>query len=149
MNAKLNVSKPRDDSILYPDEKAPFHVPDTNPGFRTFDPAVVCILKNHCVYSLAVLLWLLMEDKYCRPDYAETSDVKQVYAAIAQGRDSKNILRRLEKGDLTSGGRIEGLNIVQSTFNLPKEESLSSWLENFKVKVTSVLSTYETMETRV
>ena len=75
--------------------------------------------------------------------------MKRVYAAIAQGRDSKNILRRLEKGDLTSGGRIEGLNIVQSTFNLPKEESLSSWLENFKVKVTSVLSSYETMETTV
>ena len=124
-------------------------MPDINPGVRMFDSAVVCILKNHCVYSLAVLLWLMSEGKYSRPDYAETSDVRQVYAAIAQGRDSKNILRRLEKGDLTSGGRIEGLNIVESTFNLPKEESLSSWLENFKVKVTSVLSSYETMETRV
>ena len=124
-------------------------MPDINPGVRTFDPAVVCILENHCVYSLAVLLWLLLEEKYSRPDYAETSDVRDVYGAIAQGRDSKNILRRLEKDDLTSGGRIDGLNIVESTFNLPKEESLSSWLENFKVKVTSVLSSYETMETTV
>ena len=133
---------------MYPDEKAPFHVPDINPGVRMFDSAVVCILKNHCVYSLTVLLWLLSEDEYSRPDYAETSDVRQVYAAIAQGRDSKNFLRRLEKSDLTSRVRIEGLNIVQSMFNLPKEESLSSWLDDFKVKVTSVLS-YETMETTV
>ena len=147
MNAKLNVSKPRDDSILYPDEKAPFHVPDINPGVRTFDPAVVCILKNHCMYSLAVLLWLLLEEKYSRPDYAETSDVSDVYRAIAQGRDSEYILTKLEKGDLTSGGRIEGLQIVLSTFNLSKEESLSSWLDNFKVKVTSVLSSYEIVET--
>ena len=124
-------------------------MPDINPGVRTFDPAVVCILKNHCVYSLAVLLWLLLEEKYFRPDYAETSDVSDVYGAIAQGRDSEYILEKLEKGDEKSGGRIEGLKIVKSTFNFQKEGPLTSWLDDFKLQVTAVLSSYETMETTV
>ena len=149
MNAKLNVSKPRDDSILYPDEKAPFHLPDINPGVRAFDSAVVGILKNHCVYSLAVLLWLLLEEKYSRPDYAETSDVSDVYRAIAQGRDSEYIFKKLEKGDETSGGRIEGLKIVKSTFSFQKEGPLTSWLDDFKLQVAEVLSCYETTETRI
>ena len=123
-------------------------MPDINPGVRAFDSAVVCILKNHCVYSLAVLLWLLLEEKYSRPDYAETSDVSDVYGAIAQERDCEYILTKLEK-DETSGGRIEGLKIVKSTFNFQKKGSLTSWLDYFKPQVAEVLSSYETTETRV
>ena len=121
-------------------------MPDINPGVRTFDSAVVCILKNHCVYSLAVLLWLLSEEKYSRPDYAETSDVSDVYGAIAQGRDSEYILTKLETGDVTSGGGIEALKIIKSTFNFQKEGLPTSWLKDFKEQVKTVFSSYETMD---
>ena len=82
-NAKLNVSKPRDDTIPYPDNQAPFHVPAKNPFASASDPDSVNTLRDHCVYSLAVLLLLFVEEKYCRPPYAQTLKVDEVYAAVA------------------------------------------------------------------
>lgn len=145
-NARLNVSKPRDDSIPYPDEKAPFHVPDSNPGVRKFEPGAENTLKTHCVYSLAVLLWLLVEQKFCRPDYAMTTDVNRVYEAIAKKKDSKYISKRMAPSGEISGTRKQALQIVVSTLNAQKQEGLLlEWLDNFQVQVTELLSSCETM----
>lgn len=148
--AKLNVSKPRNDTIPYPDEQAPFHVPDQNPGERKMDVATANILKIHSTYSLAVLLWLVIEQKYIRPEYAVTKNVNDVYHSIAQGKDSEFITQRTDSGDVQSGGRDLALATVLSTFKVQKLEwQLLTWLDDFKLQVTGVLSSYETMETKI
>lgn len=148
--AKLNVSKPRNDTIPYPDEQAPFHVPDDNPGERKMDVATANILKIHSTYSLAVLLWLVIEQKYIRPEYAVTKNVKDVYHSIAQGKDSAFITQRTDSGGVQSGGRDLALATVLSTFKIQKLEwQLLTWLDDFKLQVTGVLSSYETMETKI
>ncbi|XP_078380670.1 dual serine/threonine and tyrosine protein kinase-like isoform X2 [Oculina patagonica] len=150
-NARLNVSKPRDDSIPYPDDLAPFHVPRRNPGAHSVDPESIVTLKNHCVYSLAVLLLLLLGDKYRRPDYAKTNSVDEVYAAIAQRKDSDHWLSVSK--DLEgryAGGRKEALKSVMTIFNAQQQEEIMlSLLENFKLQVTEVLSSYELKESLV
>ena len=114
------------------------------------DPAAVSTLKAHCVYSLAVLLWLLIEQKYCRPDYAVTSNVNNVYDSIAEKKDSAFIEKRIPSRGEQSGGKQQALRLVVSMFNAQKQEELMlSWLDNFKLQVTTVLSSYETMETTV
>lgn len=154
-NAKLNVSKPRDDSIPYPDNLAPFHVPAKSPGACKIDPVIVSILKNHCVYSLGVLLLMLLEEKYCRPAYAKTENVKEVYAAIAEGKDCKYLEyvienTRKDPEGRYSGGKKEALKTVLSTFHAQQQPEgfLLSWMDSFKLQVTEVQSCYELIETR-
>ena len=114
------------------------------------DPAAASTLKAHCVYSLAVLLWLLIEQKYCRPDYAVTSNVNNVYDSIAEKKDSAFIEKRIPSKGEVSDGKQQALRLVVSMFNAQKQEELMlSWLDNFKLQVTTVLSSYETMETTV
>ena len=144
--AKLNVTKPRDDSIPYPDGQAPFHVPDRSPALRRIDPGSASTVHSHCVYSLAVLLWLLVEQNYCRPEYAVTSDVNKVYDAVAQKKDSHFISKRIK--DEQSSEKRQALKIVLSTVKAQKQEGLLlGWLEEFKITVTSLLSSSETKET--
>ena len=145
--AKLNVSKPRNDAIPYPDGQALFHLPGQNPGERKMDPDTVNILKMHCVYSLAVLLWILAEQTFSRPDYAQTNNVCDVYDAIAQGKDCAFLERRVEQKSKQSSGRLEALKMVLSTFDAQKQEFLLlDWLDNLNIKVTSLLSWYERIE---
>ena len=148
--AKLNVSKPRNDTIPYPDEQAPFHVPDRSPGERKMDTATADTLKIHSTYSLAVLLWLVIEQKYIRPEYAETKNVNDVYDSIAQRKDSSFIKQRIDPGGVQWGGRHLALTTVLSTFDAQKVEGqLLTWLDEFKLQVTGALSSYETMETEL
>ncbi|XP_022793272.1 dual serine/threonine and tyrosine protein kinase-like isoform X1 [Stylophora pistillata] len=145
-NAKLNVSKPRDDTIPYPDNQAPFHVPAQNPGVSASDTDSMMTLKNHCVYSLAVLLMLLVEEKYCRPPYAQTEKVHEVYAAVDQGEDFKYVSGLKNPEGLSSGGRKKAREIVLSMFDFHQKhnEYLLSKMDDFKSEVTGVVSSYET-----
>ena len=149
-NARLNVSKPRNDAIPYPDDQAVFHVPGQNPGEQRMDPDTANTLKIHCVYSLAVLLWILAEQTFIRPDYAQTSNVSDVYDAIAQRKDSAFLEGRMELNSKQSKGRWQARKIALSTFKAQTQEGLLlDWLDNFKLQVTELLSAYETMETTV
>lgn len=137
--AKLNVSKPRNDAIMYPDEGPPFHVPDRIPGEASKIGTEMEILKSHCVYSLAILLWLIVEKKYVRPGYAKTDNVKQVYRAIAHNKDSE--FMRTSLGQKESKGTRNALGIVVSTFNAQKEKGVMlTWLDNFKSGIHEMLS---------
>ena len=148
--AKLNVSKPRNDAIPYPDGKALFHLPGQNPGEQKMDPDTANTLKMHCVYSLAVLLWILAEQTFSRPDYAQTNNVSDVYEAIAQGKDSAFLERRVEQRSKQSRGKLQALEMVLSTFNAQKQKfSLLDWLDNLNLKVTALSSWYERKETLV
>lgn len=148
--AKLNVSKPRNDAIPYPDGQALFHLPGQNPGEQKMDPDTANTLKMHCVYSLAVLLWILGEQRFIRPDYAKTNNVSDVYDAIAQGKDSTFLERRVEQKSKQSRGGLQALEMVLSTFNAQKQKFLLlDWLDNLNLKVTGLLSSYETMETEL
>ena len=104
----------------------------------------VTTLKTHCMYSLAVLLLLLSGEKYDRPAYAQTTDVNDVYDAIKQGKDCDDVFGRKDPGGLHSGGKREALKIVQTMFNAQQQEGvLMSLMDNFKLQVTEVLSSYE------
>ena len=108
------------------------------------DPDTVSTLKNHCVYSLAVLLLMLLGDKYCRPSYAKTDNVNEVYAAIAKREDSKYLSTWMDPEVGHSGGRKQALKAVLTTFSAQQQEGvLLSWMDSFKVNVTEVLSSYE------
>ncbi|XP_020621612.1 dual serine/threonine and tyrosine protein kinase-like isoform X2 [Orbicella faveolata] len=147
LNAKLNVSKPRDDSIPYPDNLAPFHVPRGNPGACKVDPDTVSTLQTHCAYSLAVLLLLLLGEKYDRPAYAQTSNVNEVYTAINQAKDSDHVSRWKDPGVRHSGGKVKALKIVHTMFNAQRQEGiLMSLMDNFKLQVAEMLSYYEVYE---
>ncbi|XP_022785085.1 dual serine/threonine and tyrosine protein kinase-like [Stylophora pistillata] len=145
-NARLNVSKPRDDTIPYPDNQAPFHVPAQNPGANAPDADSMMTLKNHCVYSLAVLLLLLVEEKYCRPPYAQTGKVNEVYAAVDLGEDLKYVSGLKNPKGLFSGGRKKAREIVLSMFDFHEKhnEYLLSQMNYFKFEVTGVISSFDT-----
>lgn len=114
------------------------------------DPDTANTLKMHCVYSLAVLLWILGEQRFIRPDYAKTNNVSDVYDAIAQGKDSTFLERRVEQKSKQSRGGLQALEMVLSTFNAQKQKFLLlDWLDNLNLKVTGLLSSYETMETEL
>ena len=140
-NAKLNVSKPRDDTIPYPDSQAPFHVPAQNPFVSASHLVSLNTLQNHCVYSLAVLLLLFVEEKYCRPPYAQTVKVDEVYAAVARGEDSAYVSGMNDPEGRSSGERNEARKIVLSIFDFQREhnEHLPSMMDSFKSKVTEVV----------
>lgn len=142
--AKLNVAKPRNDSIPYPDEKAPFHVPGRIPDEREMEAAeVASTLKCHCVYSLAVLLFLVLEQKYTRPGYAETDNVSQVYRAIAQAKDCEFI--KSSKNVKESSAKRQVLEIVASTFNAQRQDEVRlTWLDHFKTSVERSFSSQAT-----
>ena len=101
-------------------------------------------LQTHCAYSLAVLLLILLGGKYDRPDYAQTSNVNEVYAAINQAKDSDHVSRWKEAGGRHLGGTLDALKIIQTMFNAQRHEGvLMSWMENFKLQITEVLSAYD------
>ena len=142
--AKLNVSKPRNDAIMYPDEGPPFHVPDRIPGEANKIGTEREILKSHCVYSLAILFWLVVEQKYIRPGYAKIDNVTQVYRAIAQYKDSEFIKRSLDQKE--SKSIRNALGMVASTFNARKEkEVMFAWLDDFKSGIQKMLSSTPTV----
>ena len=144
-NAKLNVSKPRDDTIPYPDNQAPFHVPAQNPFVSASDLVSLNTLEDHCVYSLAVLLLLLVEEKYCRPPYAQTVKVDEVYAAVARGEDCAYVSGINDPEGRSSGDRKKAREIVLSIFDFQRKhnEHLLSMMDSFKSKVTEVVSSCE------
>ena len=112
-----------------------------NPGACKVDPDTVNILQTHCVYSLAVLLLLLLGQKYDRPAYAQTSNVNEVYAAINQGKDCEGWK---DPVGWHSGGKVEALKIVRTMFNAQRHEGvLMSLMDNFKLQVVEVLSSYD------
>ena len=145
-NAKLNVSKPRDDTIPYPDNQAPFHVPAQNPFASASDPDSWNTLQDHCVYSLAVLLLLFVGEKYCRPPYAQTVKVDEVYAAVARGEDCAYVFGMNNPEGRSSCERQKAREIVLSIFDFQQKhnECLLSKMDFFKSKVTEVVSRYET-----
>ena len=101
-------------------------------------------LQTHCVYSLAVLLLLLLGEKYDRPAYAQESNVNEVYAAISKGRDSDYVSGLKAPEGRHSGGKVEALKIVRTMFNAQRHEGvLMSLMENFKLQVAEVLSSYD------
>ena len=144
-NAKLNVSKPRDDTIPYPDNQASFHVPAQNPFASASDPDSWNTLQDHCVYSLAVLLLLLVDEKYCRPHYAQTVKVGEVYAAVARGEDCAYVSGMNDPEGRSSGERKKAREIVLSIFDFQREhnEHLLLMMDSFKSKVTEVVSSCE------
>ena len=144
-NAKLNVSKPRDDTIPYPDNQAPFHVPAQNPFVSASDLVSLNTLQDHCVYSLAVLLLLLVEEKYCRPPYAQTVKVDEVYTAVARGEDCAYVCGINDPEGRSSSERKKAREIVLSIFDFQREhkEHLLSMMDSFKSKVTEVVSSCE------
>ena len=104
-------------------------------------------LKTHCAYSLAVLLLLLLGEKYHRPAYAQTENVNEVYAAIAQRKDSEYVSRWKDPGGRHSGGKVEALKIIQTMFNAQHDGGvLLSLMDNFNLQVAEVLSSYELIE---
>ena len=137
-NAKLNVSKPRDDTIPYPDNQAPFHVPAQNPFVSASDLVSLNTLQDHCVYSLAVLLLLLVEEKYCRPPYAQTVKVDEVYTAVARGEDCAYIFGMNDPEGRSSCERQKAREIVLSIFDFQQKhnECLLSKMDFFKSKFT-------------
>ncbi|XP_015769027.1 PREDICTED: uncharacterized protein LOC107347578 [Acropora digitifera] len=142
--AKVNVSKPRNDAIMYPDEGPPFHVPDRIPGEARKSGTEIEILKSHCVYSLAILFWLIVEQKYIRPGYAKTDNVTKVYRAIAQCKDSEFIKTSLDQKE--SKSTQKALGMIVSTFNAQKEkEVMFAWLDNFKSGIQKLLSSTPTV----
>ena len=129
--AKLNVSKPRDDKVPYPDGLAPFHVPQPPPA----DPAPVKWYVGQDLYSLAVLLWLLLQGKYLRPQYAETDDVEEVYAAI-QSHEEPNLSFLVD---------MELINELVAIFSLSwhawiKEEKSMDTLMDFKKQLSEMVT---------
>ena len=102
-------------------------------------------LQTHCVYSLAVLLLLLLGEKYDRPAYAQESKVNEVYAAITQGRDSDYVSGLKASGGRHSGGKVEALKIVLNIFKAQRHEGslVSLMMDNFKSQVAELLSSYE------
>ena len=140
----MNVSKPRNDAIMYPDEGPPFHVPDRIPGEARKIGTEIEILKSHCVYSLSILFWLIVEQKYIRPGYAKTDNVTQVYRAIAQCKDSEFIKTSLDQKE--SRSIQKALGMIVSTFNAQKEkEVMFAWLDNFKSGIQKLLSSTPTV----
>ena len=96
------------------------------------------------MYSLAVLLLLLLGEKYARPAYAKTSNVEEVYAAITRGRDSAHVSGLKDLEGPHSGGKVKALKIVWTMFNTQRNEGvLMSLMDNFKLQVAEVLSSYE------
>ena len=146
-NAKLNVSKPRDDTIPYPDNQAPFHVPAQNPFVSASD---LVSLQDHCVYSLAVLLLLLVEEKYCRPPYAQTVKVDEVYTAVARGEDCAYVSGMNDPGGRSSDERQKAREIFLSIFDFRQKhnEYLLLKMDFFKSKVTEMVSSYLTKKGR-
>ena len=137
-NALLNISKPRNDSVPYPDKKPPFHLPDRIPDGVQIGAEEANTLKCHCVYSLAVLLLFIIEQKYKRPTYADTSDVSRVYCAIAEGEDSRFIGLSNQKKSLA---QRQALEIVASTFNAQRQKDVKlSWLNDFKDSIEKLFS---------
>lgn len=104
-------------------------------------------LQTHCAYSLAVLLLLLLGEKYDRPAYAQTSNVNEVYAAINQAKDSDHVSRWKDPGVRHSGGKVKALKIVHTMFNAQRQEGiLMSLMDNFKLQVAEMLSYNEVYE---
>ena len=101
-------------------------------------------LQTHCVYSLAVLLLLLLGEKYERPAYAQESNVNEVYAAIIQERDSDYVSGLKAPGGRHSGGKVEALKIVLNLFKAQRHEGIlmSLMMDNFQLQVAEVLSSY-------
>ena len=96
------------------------------------------------MYSLAVLLLLLLGEKYARPAYAKTSNIKEVYAAIAEGRDSDHVSGLKDPEGPHLGGKMNALKIVGTMFNAQRNEGvLMSLMDNFKLQVAEVLSSYD------
>ncbi|XP_032222785.1 dual serine/threonine and tyrosine protein kinase isoform X2 [Nematostella vectensis] len=79
----LDISKPRDDSVPYPDGMAPFHVSAPPPPLIAFSTNTTQT-AHHDVYALGILGWLLAMEKYIRPQYAQTVDVKEIYEATSR-----------------------------------------------------------------
>ena len=101
-------------------------------------------LQTHCAYSLAVLLLILLGEKYNRPAYAQTSNVNEVYAAIKQEKDSDHISGWKDPGGRHSGGKVEALKIVGNMFNAQRQDGiLLSLLDNFKLQVAELASSYD------
>ena len=93
------------------------------------------------MYSLAVLLLILLGGKYDRPDYAQTSNVNEVYAAINQAKDSDHVSQWMEAGGLHLGKKMEALKIVQTMFNAQRQEGfLMSLMDGFTERVTIVIT---------
>ncbi|KAK3712990.1 hypothetical protein QZH41_014112 [Actinostola sp. cb2023] len=71
--AVLNISKPRDDSVCYPDGLAPFHVRGDPPPLIYASNRVLQVASQHDVYALGIMGWLLAVGEYKRPTYANTT----------------------------------------------------------------------------
>ena len=112
-------------------------MPGPIPDERVMEAAeVASTLKCHCVYSLAVLLLLVLEQKYIRPEYTETDNVSQVYRAIAQGKDSEFIKTLKE-----SSAKRQVLETIASAFNAQREdEHRLTRLDQFKTSVEKSFS---------
>lgn len=83
--AKLNISKPRDDRVCYPDDRAPFHVHAAPPPLVYTSSRVLEEAIKHDKYALGILAWLLALGDYKRPTYANTTDVEKIYEAATRG----------------------------------------------------------------
>lgn len=83
--AKLNISKPRDDSVCYPDDRAPFHVYAAPPPLVYTSARVLEEAVKHDTYALGILGWMLALGEYKRPTFADTTDVKKIYEAFERG----------------------------------------------------------------
>ena len=104
-------------------------------------------LQTHCVYSLAVLLLLLLGEKYERPAYAQESNVNEVYAAITEGRDSGYVSELKDPGGQHSGEKLKALKIVLTMFNAQRHDGvLMSQMDDFGFQVTELLSFCEEYE---
>ena len=98
-------------------------------------------LQTHCACSLAVLLLILLGGKYDRPDYAQTSNVNEVYAAIRLTKDSEHVSWWKDSGGQHSGRKVKALKIVQTMFDAQRQEGvLMSMMDDFKLRVVMVLA---------
>ncbi|XP_031573993.1 uncharacterized protein LOC116307815 [Actinia tenebrosa] len=120
--AKLNISKPRDDSVFYHDDRAPFHVCAAPPPLVYTSTRVLEVAMKHDVYALGILGWLLALGEYKRPTYADTTDVKEVYQAVKRGTfpNLELIPEEVEKSfenytlaDFLGNSFTEGISLVE------------------------------------
>ena len=91
-----------------------------------------------------------MGEKYCRPPYAQTVKVDEVYTAVARGEDCVYVSGMNDPGGRSSDERQKAREIFLSIFDFRQKhnEYLLLKMDFFKSKVTEMVSSYLTKKGR-
>ncbi|XP_070553792.1 uncharacterized protein [Ptychodera flava] len=90
--AEINIIKPTDYDVPYPDRKPPFHIAPELYSQKDSDAADTKANRSD-IYAFGILLWWLLHGEYSRPSYAQTTEM--IKTAVT--KQNKNPLSDEEK----------------------------------------------------